>query len=179
MPSTNADFPLKGSQDPISSVVPMSRGPSLQLTNLGGTPVLFRSHQQPLPEGIRQIRRRHLPFASLSAPISGALHQPGHQLMGTQLKAVMDSRLVREAEFTGHHLQRSPVAGPAQPEAMPRRALHRAGALKLLLLKQLQRPMQGILLRQPTAIGRKQGQQGSVRHRSGHPRTVANKDGPS
>ena len=99
--------------------------------------------------------------------------------MGAQLKAVVHARLIREGEFTGNRLQRSPLAGPAQHEAMARSALHRPGALKLLLLKQLQRPMQGFFPRQPTAVRREQGQQGSVRHRSGHPQAVANKDGPS
>ena len=58
--------------------------------------------------------------------------------MGAQLKAVVHSWLIRKGEFTGNRLQRSPLAGPAQHEAMARSALHRPGALKLLLLKQLQ-----------------------------------------
>ena len=108
-----------------------------------------------------------------------AIHQPKHQLMGHQLKAVRLSGGVREIQLTGGHLQGSTATLPAELKRMALRPLPWANTPKPAQKEGLQSRTKILLSRQAAAAGREQGQEGSIGHESGHRRAVPPKDGPS
>jgi len=68
---------------------------------------------------------------------------------------------------------------PVQLKGMPLRTFPWATPPKLSGQQGLQSKTKILLSGEAAAVGREQGQEGSIRHGIGHRRAVANKDGPS
>ena len=139
--------------------------------NLSVTTLQVCTNEQPSPERIRKVPIPCLP--------NGAIHEPHHQLMGDQLKAVGLDNGPRKNQLAGSDLQRSRAALPAELKGMPVHTLPWTDPLKLARKQCLQRGTKILLSRQAAAVGREQGQEGNIRHGRGHRRAVAHKDGPS
>ena len=139
--------------------------------NLSVTTLQVCTNEQPSPERIRKVLIPCLP--------SGALHQPHHQLMGDQLEAVGLDGGLRKNQLAGCDLQWGMAALPAELKGMPVHTLPWTNPPKLACQQCLQRRTKILLSRQAAAVGGEQGQEGNIRHRSGHRRAVAHKDGPS
>ena len=139
--------------------------------NLGLISLWVCTNEQPNPERIGEISFAWLP--------GRAVHQPLHQLMGDQLKSVGLGTSLRKKQLAGRHLQWGMATLPAQLKGMPVHTLPWTDPPKLAGQQGLQSRTKILLSGKAAAVGREQGQEGSIRHGSGHQRAVAHKDGPS
>ena len=128
--------------------------------NLGVTTLMVCTNKQPGPERIGKIPMSCLP--------DGALHQPQHQLMGHQLKAVWLSGGPRQSQLARDCLQWGMAALPAQLKGMPVHSFPWTDPPKLAGQQGLQSRTKILLSGKAAAVRREQGQEGSIRHGSGH-----------